>query len=130
MNKNYIFIGLGVLAVGGLAFYLMRKPSAATTTPVVDAGSGADLRSADVPVGEQSMQDLGIGTGASAVPQSRKERRQERRANRRDCRAEAKALGLRGKAKRDFKKECKAAGGIDNMDEADFAFNGFDGDFE
>jgi hypothetical protein len=36
---------------------------------------------------------------------------------------------LRGRAKRQFKRECKASGGI-NADTADFAFNGFDGAFE
>jgi hypothetical protein len=50
-----------------------------------------------------------------------------KRQARRDCRKEAKAKGLKGKAKRNFKRECKAAGGIDfASEEADFAFNGFE----
>lgn len=133
MNKKVIFIGLGVVALGGLAFFLFRKkPSAASEAGAADAAT----RAADAPTGGGETYDEGAyddtALAEAGVPLSRKEQRQERRQNRRDCRAEAKARGLRGKAKREFKRECKAAGGLDNMDfmseQSEFAFNGY-GDF-
>lgn len=119
MNKTTLFIGLGVLAVGGLAYWYFTKPS----TPTSPDLAGLD-KSASPPV-DESYSDTGMGTDtgvASGVPKSRKQARK-------DCRAEAKARGLRGRAKRQFKRQCKAEGGI-NADTADFAFNGFDGAFE
>ena len=119
MNKSTIFIGLGILAVGGLAYWYFTKPSSGTTSDVSDLGKSA------APPVDESYSDTGSGADIalpSGAPKSRKQ-------TRRDCRAEAKSRGLRGKAKRQFKRQCKAEGGI-NADTADFAFNGFDGAFE
>lgn len=114
MSKGTIFIGFGILAIGGLAYWYFSKPSAGETSDVSSADSGI------APLMDSSFPQAGIGTqGAS----------NSRKQVRRDCRAEAKAQGLRGREKRQFKKACKASGGI-NADTADFAFNGFDGAFE
>lgn len=44
--------------------------------------------------------------------------------NRRNCKDEAINKGLKGKAKREYKRKCVAEGGVDN-ENSDFAFNGF-----
>jgi hypothetical protein len=131
MNKN-LLIGVGVLAVVGVgAFLYFRKRG-------TEEG-GLDLRSAT----------LGEGTGSTSTPETPsasepevpldetlspttpstpKEARQGRKQSRRDCRAEAIQKRLKGKEKREFKRQCKAAGGINADfagDEADFAFNGY-----
>lgn len=142
MNKKVIFIGLGVVALGGLAFFLFRKKGGAGAA----SSGGLDTRSADIAAASAGTSagaqvydesydtslDAELGTG---VPQSRKEIRQERRAVRRNCKDEAKAKGLRWgtRARREFMRECKAAGG-ENVDftseQADFAFNGYGNDIE
>ena len=134
MNKN-LLIGVGVLAVvgvGGFLWYRSRQNAAGTS-------EGGDTRSASSPADEtipsatnaddsSAPNEKPVDIALPSVPTSVKEARQQRRQNRRDCRAEAKSRGLKGKAKRQFKIECKAAGGI-NADfvgeEADFAFNGY-----
>ena len=119
MNKNTIFIGLGVLAVGGLAYWYFTKPSTTDTS-----SDGSDLGKSAAPPIQDDYSDTGSDAGLGIPTGQAKSRKQ----NRRDCRAEAKSQGLRGKAKRQFRRNCKKAGGMD--DGADFAFNGFDGDFE
>jgi hypothetical protein len=133
MDKKVIFIGLGVVALGGLAFFLFRKKGGAGA----DSSGGADTRSANLGAGASAgadpMYDESYDTSLDAqlgVPQTRKEIRQERRAVRRDCKAEAQAKGLRrlSRARREFMRECKAAGGenLDFMSEqSEFAFNGY-----
>jgi len=118
MNKSTIFIGLGILAVGGLAYWYFTKPSSETTLDAPDLGKSATPPADEVYDETGSAGDVG---GIGGAPKSRKQ-------NRRDCRAEAKSKGLRGKEKRQFRRNCKKSGGID--DGADFAFNGFDGAFE
>ena len=125
MNKKVIFIGLGVLILGGAAFFLLRKkPSVGGSS----SDTGAGERSAES-AGDQDYSDE-----ASSVADiigregTKKEVRQERRQTRRDCRAEAKSQGLRGREKRQFRRKCKSEGGVD--DGADFAFNGFGGDID
>ena len=115
MNKNILFIGLGILAVGGLAYWYFSKPSADISGTEDKSASSTDTSGGDTPT-------LPTDMASSLGGKSRKQVR-------RDCRAEARAQGLRGKAKRQFKRQCKAEGGI-NADTADFAFNGFDGAFE
>lgn len=119
MNKSTIFIGLGILAVGGLAYWYFTKPSSGTTSDISDLGKSA------APPVDETYADTGMGTDTGVALGAGKSRKQARK----DCRAEAKARGLRGRAKRQFKRQCKAEGGI-NADTADFAFNGFDGAFE
>lgn len=116
MSGKTIFIGLGILAVGGLAFWYLRKPSGQS------GSADANLGTPNAPIGDLYSETGTASGGAQTASKSRK-------AVRRDCRAEAKAQGLKGREKRQFKRACKAAGGI-NADTADFAFNGFDGDFE
>jgi hypothetical protein len=127
MNKKVIFIGLGVVALGGLAFFLFRKKSGGAGA--TDAASAA-ARAADVPTGTAPTYDESIyddtALASPSVPPSRREIR-------RNCKDEAKAKGLKRltRARREFMRECKAAGGenVDFMSEqSDFAFNGY-GDF-
>ena len=114
MNKKVIYIGVGLLAIGGLAYYFFMQPKASSSSSDESlSASELDKAYSDIPSSDVSGLDL-----------TRKERRQDRRQTRRDCRAEAKAQGLRGKAKRDFRKACKAAGGFDDGTES------FDGMFE
>ena len=135
MNKN-LLIGVGVLAVvgvGGFLWYRSRQNSAGTS-------EGGDTRSTSSPADETTPSGVEAGnespdgvkpideTLAPTAAPTKKEARQEKRQNRRDCRAEAKSKGLKGKAKRNFKRDCKAAGGINAdfaSEEADFAFNGY-----
>jgi len=117
MNKKVIYIGVGLLAIGGLAYYFFMKPSSSSASS--DA-SGEGGRSAT----DEGYADIPSTDASSGLDLTRKERRQDRRQTRRDCRAEAKAQGLRGRAKRDFRKKCKAEGGFDDGMES------FDGMFE
>jgi len=110
MNKSKIFIGIGILAIGGLAYWYFTKPSQAGATDNTDQSTSEVPSEMTSPIGK---------TGAV----------KSKKQTRRDCRAEAKASGLKGREKRQFKRDCKAAGGV-NADTADFAFNGFDGAFE
>jgi hypothetical protein len=150
MNKN-LLIGVGVLAVVGVgAFFLLRKREKSTEAGSLDlesenlgggttAQSAATEAAAAQTAAAETEESIDETLAAPSTPKTRKEARQERRGTRkeerqgrrqtrRDCRAEANAQGLKGKAKRDFKRECKAAGGM-NADfageEADFAFNGY-----
>ena len=132
MNKG-LLIGVGVLAVvgvGGFLWYRSRqKPTAEggdTETRSATPSAGAEATTPSTPEVEEP--ELPIEEAAPTATPTKKEARQVRRQNRRDCRAEAKSKGLKGKAKRNFKKECKAAGGLNAdfaSEEADFAFNGF-----
>ncbi len=115
MNKSTIYIGVGLLAVGGLAYWYFTKP-AQVATP----------ESTDLPSDDVAMPPSTPEGGKKAMPVSREPK--SKKETRRDCRAEAKSRGLKGKAKRQFRRECKKSGGVD--DGADFAFNGFqDPDF-
>ena len=151
MNKN-LLIGVGVLAVVGVgAFFLLKKREKST-----EAG-GLDLESETLGGGATAQSTAAATAAAEAAaaeteapldetlspttPLTRKEARQERRGTRkeerqvrkqtrRDCKDEAKSKGLKrlSKERRNFMKDCKAAGGV-NADfageEADFAFNGY-----
>ena len=133
MNKG-LLIGVGVLAVVGVGGFLWYRSRQKPT----EGASGADTRSATPSAGGEATTPTTPEVGepellldetlAPTATPTKKEARQEKRQNRRDCRAEAKSKGLKGKAKRNFKRDCKAAGGINAdfaSEEADFAFNGF-----
>lgn len=131
MNKN-LLIGVGVLAVVGVgAFFLLRKREKSTEAGSLDLGSetlgGASASTPETP--SESDPEVPLDeTLSPTTPLTPKEARQGRKQSRRDCRAEAIQKRLKGKAKREFKRECKAAGGINADfagDEADFAFNGY-----
>lgn len=117
MNKNVIFIGIGVVALGGLAYWYLTKAGSQSTS-----GDASMQKSANPTTDDANIPNVPTDTVTEISGKSRKQVR-------RDCRAEAKAQGLKGREKRQFKKQCKAEGGI-NADTADFAFNGFDGAFE
>jgi hypothetical protein len=136
MDKKVIFIGLGVVALGGLAFFLFRKKGGAGAASVggaatrgADVGAGAGAGAGAAAAEEVYDESLDAELGMGAEP-TRKEIRQERRAVRRNCKAEAKSKGLKWgtKKRRNFMRDCKAAGG-ENADftseVSDFAFNGF-----
>jgi hypothetical protein len=126
-------IGVGVLAVvgvGGFLWYRSRQNAADTSeggdTRSIPASEGGSTASAPAPELEP---ELPLDeTLSPTTPLTPKEARQGRKQSRRDCRAEAIQRRLKGKEKRQFKRECKAAGGI-NADfvgeEANFAFNGY-----
>lgn len=67
-----------------------------------------------------------IGVGALALLFDKKTRSTLKTGlkNRRNCKNEAINKGLRGKAKRQYKRQCVKDGGVDT-ESSDFAFNGF-----
>lgn len=125
MNKG-ILIGVGVLAVLGVGgfFWWKSRNKSETSSDLGDMTKSAEQgASSDEASVEEALESSDI-----TEPASKKEARKQKRQKRRDCRAEAKAKGLKGKAKRQFKSECKAQGGVSDefvTDESDFAFNGF-----
>jgi hypothetical protein len=133
MNKN-LLIGAGVLAVVGVgAFLYFRKRQTTTEEGALDLRSetlGAETGTTSTPATPSASEpEVPLDeTLSPTTPLTPKEARQGRKQSRRDCRAEAIQRRLKGKAKREFKRECKAAGGINADfagDEADFAFNGY-----
>ena len=134
MNKKLLF-GIGALAVLGVGGYLWWKKSQSNGSS--SSGSeGGESRSAEASSTETTSEDTaGAGNDSPLpvdvpiAPASKKEARQQRRQTRRDCASEAKSQGLKraSKKRREFMRECKAAGGT-NADfageQADFAFNG------
>ena len=118
MNKKIIYIGLGLLVVGGAAYYLMASKAPSTSG---DASTGGEKSADTASTDEGAASDLGGLTLPKIGGGSKKQVRK-------DCRAEANAQGLKGKAKRQFRRNCKAQGGID--DGAAFAFNGIGWDID
>jgi len=124
MDKKYIYWGLGLVAVGGLAYYFFagkssglkslignkpasNPPSTASSTPSTDAENSAE--STPITAAEDLDETLGskrVSAGGS------------KREIRRNCRKEARARGLKGKAKRKWRRKCRREGGYD--DNADF----------
>lgn len=132
MNKKAILIGLGVLAVGGLAYYFFMGKGDKT----LKQGESGSSDSASPSQDDSSTSDEDYSEDIGGVDLSKKEIRQENRAVRRDCRKEARAkYGRLPKKKKDrdakqkFRRDCKAAGGFDDGG-ADFAFNGFGNDID
>jgi hypothetical protein len=109
MNKKYIYWGLGLIAVGGLAYYFMsgKKSESAkslgsgsasndTLTDGTNSTPTTDATSVDPVLGHR------VSTGGSL---------HQRRVN---CRVEARSRGLKGKEKRDFRRDCRKNGGYDD----------------
>ena len=131
MNKK-VLIGVGIAAVAGIAYYMYSRGGSSSSStdiaspddvmnksnPNTPSNTGSETTPSGTNVTEEVIDSV------TAIAQSGKEGRQARRQLRRDCRAEAKAKGLKGKAKRDYKRKCKAEGGFDSEESSDFAFNG------
>lgn len=110
MDKKYIYWGLGLVAVGGLAYYFLSGKSsgaksigdASTDTLTDGANSSANTNETDAVTSLDST--LGTFTSAGGA-------KKQIRVN---CRAEARNRGLRGREKREFRRECKRNGGFDD----------------
>lgn len=109
MKKNYIYIGLGVIAVGGLLYYFMSGKSSGGAKSLGDGGSA----SSDTPLtnGSNSTSSSEVDSALDSVFTSAGTRKKQIRVN---CRVEAKNRGLRGREKRQFRKECRRSGGFDD----------------
>jgi hypothetical protein len=108
MDKKYIYWGLGLVAVGGLAYYFMSGNKGGGAKSIGSASNDTltdGANSATMDAGTALDETLGglftsAGTGKKQI-----------RVN---CRVEAKNRGLRGRAKREFRRDCKRNGGFDD----------------
>lgn len=105
MNKKTIFIGIGILAVGGLVYYLMSKSSSvdSSTKSLADTSTGGASN-------DNSSTSVDETLGASKFHSAGSSKKQVRV----NCRVEARNLGLRGRAKREWRRNCKKNGGYDD----------------
>lgn len=107
MDKKYIYWGLGLVAVGGLAYYFMSgnqggaksMGGGSSETPLTDGANST-------PTTPTTAIDPVLGNLVSAGT--------GRREIRRNCRQEAKDRGLRGREKRQWRRDCKRSGGYDD----------------
>jgi hypothetical protein len=111
MDKKYIYWGLGLVAVGGLAYYFMSgnksggaksmgSGSSASDTPLTDGANSATMDAG-------TALDETLGGGFTSAGTAKKQIRV-------NCRVEAKNRGLRGRAKREFRRDCRSNGGFDD----------------
>ena len=126
MNKNYIYIGVGVLAIGGLAWYFMRgksmdsqKSAMGSSTSGNASQGGGDTSSSTESTSSTPSEPVFTSAGDT------------RKAVRKECRSYAKQVCGRGlgagkkKCRKEKRKQCKAEGGYESPSETeDFAFNG------
>lgn len=107
MDKKYIYVGLGLLAVGGLAYYFMSGRSSGAKS--LDSASNDVLtdgvNSSNTMTAESAL-DSTLGTFTSAGGAKK-----QIRVN---CRVEAKARFPRGRQRRQWRKECRDNGGFDD----------------
>lgn len=126
MDKKYVYLGLGLVAVGGLAYYfLMGRGSDAkslssgttdsTTPPLTDGANST-------PTTETASDSLDSTLGTNF-----REAGSTRRQIRVNCRVEARQRGLRGAAKRQFRRECRRNGGFDDGADAFLGASGTSG---
>jgi hypothetical protein len=106
MDKKKLFIGLGILAVGGLVWYFM-KGSSSSEKSLEGAPEGSTEEATKDATTQGGTLDDTLGTFVS-TGSSRKQKRV-------NCRAIARQKGLRGKEKRQFRRACRQAGGYDDM---------------
>ncbi len=106
MDKKKLYIGLGILAVGGLVWYFMRGGSSSEKS-LENAPEGSTEDTSKDTSTESGSLDQTLGTFVS-TGSSRKQKRV-------NCRAVARQKGLRGKEKRQFRRACRQAGGYDDM---------------
>ena len=111
MDKKYIYWGLGLVAVGGLAYYFLSGRSgggaksigSASNDTLTDGANSSNPNATDA----GTALDETLGALFTSAGSSRKQIRV-------NCRVEARNRGLRGRAKREFRKECKRNGGFDD----------------
>lgn len=126
MNKNYIYIGVGVLAIGGLAWYFMRGKSMDSQKSAMGSSTSGNASQGG---GEASTStESTTSTPSEPVFTSAGD---TRKGVRRECRSYAKQVCGRGigggkkKCRKEKRKQCKAEGGYESPSESeDFAFNG------
>jgi hypothetical protein len=128
MNKNYIYIGVGVLAIGGLAWYFMRGKSMDSQKSAMGSQSNASQSSATSQDGS-SASTASESTAATPAEPEFKSAGDTRKAVRKECRSYAKQTCGKGlkkrKCRKEKRKQCKAEGGYESSSESeDFAFNG------
>jgi hypothetical protein len=110
MDKKYIYFGLGLVAVGGLAYYFMSGKSSGAKS----LGSGSSASDTSLTDGSNSnTTDAGTALDETLVGgfTSTGTGKKQIRVN---CRVEARNRGLRGRAKREFRRDCKSNGGFDD----------------
>lgn len=104
MDKKKLYIGLGILAIGGLVWYFMKGGSSSEKS-LENAPEGATQQDSETTATDDIDSTLGgkfVSTGNS---------RKQKRVN---CRAVARQKGLRGKEKRQFRRACRREGGYDD----------------
>ena len=109
MDKKYIYWGLGLVAVGGLAYYFMsgnkssgaKSMGSASNDTLTDGANSSTTTDAGTSL-DETLGGLFTSTGTG---------KKQIRVN---CRVEAKNRGLRGKEKRQWRKDCKRNGGFDD----------------
>jgi len=128
MNKNYIYIGVGVLAIGGLAWYFMRGKSMDSQKSAMGSQSNAS-QSGGTSQDGSSASTASESTAATPAEPEFKSAGDTRKAVRKECRSYAKQTCGKGlkkrKCRKEKRKQCKAEGGYESPSESeDFAFNG------
>lgn len=111
MDKKYIYWGLGLVAVGGLVYYFMsgnknggaKSLNSASNDVLTD---GANSSNSATPSAGSSLDET-LGALFTSAGSTKKQIRV-------NCRVEAKSRGLRGKEKREFRRNCKRNGGFDD----------------
>ena len=126
MNKNYIYIGVGVLAIGGLAWYFMRGKS--MDSQKSSMGSSSSTTTSQDGSTTSTSTETATTTPSEPVFTSAGD---TRKGVRRECRSYAKQVCGRGlgggkkKCRKEKRKQCKSEGGYESSSESeDFAFNG------
>jgi hypothetical protein len=122
MNKNYIYIGVGVLAIGGLAWYFMRGKSMDSQKGLMGSSStttSQDGSSTSTASDSSTVSTEPVFTSAGDT----------KKGVRKECRSYAKQTCGKGlkkkKCRKEKRKQCKAEGGYESSSETeDFAFNG------
>ena len=126
MNKNYIYIGVGVLAVGGLAWYFMRGKSMDSQKSAMGSGNASSSTASQDGSTTSASSDSSTATPSEPIFTSAGD---TKKGVRKECRSYAKQTCGKGlkkrKCRKEKRKQCKAEGGYESPSESeDFAFNG------
>jgi len=122
MNKNYLYIGVGVLAIGGLAWYFMRGKS-------MDSQKGAIGSSSTTTSQDGSTTLVSSDSSSASKEPVFTSAGDSKKAVRKECRSYAKQTCGKGlkkrKCRKEKRKQCKLEGGYESPSESEeFAFNG------